>query len=186
MIVLEAELPEGNIAQLAVAIQNALKPAVAVIQQRTQELPSGTLSGSQDMPEIATEEVNDPNLGVSPGLDSRGQRESRSRKPNPPKVLDLDLDGDTPFRSFAAMYKPKTDTDKNLVVLAWFKEFRPDEIVTANHVYTCFRTMAWPAGKDDFAGTLRHLKKEQLVSSSARGQYTINQIGLGKLEKLIA
>lgn len=89
------------------------------------------------------------------------------------KVLDLDLNSATSFESFANSHPPKNDTERNLVALAWFKEHRPDEVVTANHVYTCYRALKWPSGIEDFPGVLRNLKAQQLVKSVGRGQYEI-------------
>ncbi|MES0099762.1 hypothetical protein [Mesorhizobium sp. M0019] len=115
---------------------------------------------------------------------ARPAREGRPRKPTVPKVLELDLMSGGSFEAFANEHTPKNDTERNLVVLAWFKEHRPDEAVTANHVYTCYRAIKWPSGIDDFSWPLRALKKEQLVTSPHRGQYAINHLGIARVEKM--
>ena len=111
-------------------------------------------------------------------------RQPRPRKPTSMKVLELDLTSAPSFESFATEHMSKNDTERNLVVLAWFKEHRPTEVVTANHVYTCFRKMKWPSGTDDFSSILRSLKSQQLVNSVGRGQYAINHLGIGRVEML--
>jgi len=80
----------------------------------------------------------------------------------------------------------KNENEKNLVILAWFKDHRNDEPVTMNHVYTCYRAMKWSTAIDDFASTLRKLKSTQLVKSSGRGQYVINHLGMARVEKMSA
>lgn len=182
---IDAELAEGDLNQITSAIQNALKP-VTVVQQRlpaqlTAALPSEREIVDGDAERDATpqgdEEQSDAGV-ASPA------REVRIRKPTPMKVLELDLTSETSFENFAQRHIPKSDTERNLVVLAWFKEFRSDEAVTADHVYTCYRTMKWPSGIEDFPSTLRRLKAQQLVTSPSRRVYVINHLGIARVEKL--
>ena len=183
---LDAEIPEGDLSQITSAIQNALKPTTTIIQQRlpsqaTTALPNGAAEMEADVDDQETELEDEPPAETAA---PRQQREARVRKPTSMKVLDLDLTATPTFDGFAAEHVPKNDTERNLVVLAWFKEHRPDEVVTANHVYTCYRAMKWPSGIDDFAGVLRSLKAQQLVKSVGRGQYEINHLGIARVEKL--
>jgi len=183
-IMLDAEIPEGDLSQITAAIQNALKPTTTIIQQRLPAAPSVQLASDAageddleiDFSEIETlEEVSAP---------SRAKEPKQPRKPTVPKVLELDLTTGTSFESFANAHPPKNDTERNLVVLAWHKEHRPDEPVTANHVYTCYRAVKWPSGIDDFSWPLRALKKEQLVKSTGRGQYEINHLGIARVDSM--
>lgn len=185
---LEAEIPEGDLNQITVAIQNALKPATTnVIQPRasSNSSPASLSATSQEVDyEIDGEAValeEDTQAEVKP---PRPAREAKARKPTSMKVLDLDLTSATSFENFATSHMPKNDTERNLVALAWFKEHRSDEVVTANHVYTCYRALKWPSGIDDFSGILRNLKAQQLVKSVGRGQYEINHLGIARVEKL--
>lgn len=185
-IMLEAELPEGDLSQIASAIQNALKPTSLVIQQRLQQVasPAALVNGGQDAEMeieaefVASEEVGD----ASPPV--RSPKESKPRKPTAMKVLSIDLKTEPSFEAFANSHVPKNDTERNLVALAWFKEHRPNESVTANHVYTCYRAMKWPAAIDDFPSILRSLKSQQLVTSPGRGQFEINHLGIDRVEKM--
>lgn len=183
---LDAEIPEGDLNQITLAIQNALKPTTHIVQQRLSSTSaSATLAnGVQDTEaefdgeEVVLGEEADSELIVRPA------REPRVRKPTSMKVLDIDLTAEPSFESFADSHAPKNDTERNLVALAWFKEHRPDMVVTPNHVYTCYRALKWPSGIEDFPGILRNLKAQQLVKSVGRGQYEINHLGIARVEKM--
>jgi hypothetical protein len=186
-IMLDAEMPEGDLSQITLAIQNALKPTATIVERRLPPLtPAPLLNGAQNADADVEEEFADDNAEVSPeAVSSRQQRETRPRKPTVPKVLEMDLTSGVSFETFVAEHAtPKNDIERNLIILAWFKENRPDEAVTANHVYTCYRAIKWPSGIDDFSWPLRSLKKDQLVTSPARGQYAINHIGIARVEKM--
>lgn len=187
-IMLDAEIPEGDLSQITAAIQNALKPTTTIIQQRlpAQSVaalsPGAVDSDTQGDLEEKIFESDDSSSDEAPA--QRPAREARPRKFTVPKVLELDLASGRSFESYATEHAPKSEPDRNLVVLAWFREHRPGEPVTANHVYTCYRAMKWPSGIDDFSWPLRALKKEQLVTSTGRGQYTINHLGIARVEKM--
>lgn len=186
-IMLDAEIPEGDLSQITSAIQNALKPSTTIIQQRFPSQSPVALTNGALESEMEEEELVDAGEEArSDSETSRPVRESRPRRPTVPKVLELDLASGVPFETFASLHTPKNDTERNLVVLAWFKEHRPDEAVTANHVYTCYRAVKWPSGIDDFSRPLRSLKKYQFVMSPGRGQYAINHLGIARVEALAA
>lgn len=183
-IMLDAEIPEGDLNQITVAIQNALKPSTTVIQQRLAASPKVQLPEDSQRDEELEAEFAELELAEESETPPRSKGTKSSRKPTVPKVLDLDLTSEVSFESFATKHPPKNDVERNLVVLAWYKEHRSDESVTANHVYTCYRAMKWPSGIDDFSWPLRALKKEQLVKSTGRGQYEINHLGIARVESM--
>lgn len=187
-IMLDAEIPEGDLSQVTAAIQNALKPATTIIQQRlpSTQASAALTNGAPDAElELDGEPVDLDEEGSEDAPAQRVAREPRVRKPTVPKVVpDLDLKTGVPFETFANEHAPKNDTERNLVVLAWFHEHRPDEAVTARHVYTCYRAVKWPSGIEDFSWPLRALKKEQLVTNTGRGQYAINHLGIARVEKM--
>ena len=183
---LDAEMPEGDLSQVILAIQNALKPPAPTIQQRlsTQAPPalsSHVQNGELDFGREAVDSVDETQLEPAT---SRPSRETRSRKPVALKVLPLDINCGVSFDSFANQHNPKTNPDRNLVVLAWFKEHRPQEEVTADHIYTCSRSIKGQVGIEDFARPLRSLKKEQFVTSPSRGIYVISHLGIARVEKM--
>ncbi len=186
-IMLDAEIPEGDLSQITLAIQNALKPTATIIQQRLPATPANVI-----LPTVAQEAELDID-GEAGELQDQAQPEivssqpfkkPRPRKPSSMKVLEIDLTSEPSFREFASNYFPKSDAQRNPIILAWFKEHRPDEVVTANHVYTCYRTVKWPAEIEDFPSVLRSLKKQQLVKGVGKGQYEINHLGIARVEKI--
>ena len=187
-IMLEAEIPEGDLSQISSAIQNALKQTAPIIQQRLHaQTPAVLPNGMQDADMETQGEVMDAREEDSEeAAVARPAREAHSRKPTKPKVLDFDHTSGVSFETFANEHIPKSDVDRSLVVLAWFKAHRPDDAVTVNHVYTCYRVMSWPSGSDDFSSPLRSLKKKQLVTNPGRGQYSINHLGIARVEKMRA
>jgi uncharacterized protein YjhX (UPF0386 family) len=99
-------------------------------------------------------------------------------------VLDLDLAGDPSFAQYVEKQKLDSDASRFLTVAAWFKECRQDNEITVDHVYTCYRAVGWPTNIDDFSSPLRSLKHQQLMTSNEKGLYSINHLGLSRVEKL--
>jgi hypothetical protein len=89
-IMLDAEIPEGDLSQITAAIQNALKPTTTIIQQR---LPSTQASaalpnGSQDTEvEIEGESLELEEEAQPEATDPRSAREPKARKLPSMKVL---------------------------------------------------------------------------------------------------
>ncbi len=189
-IMLDAEIPEGDLSQITEAIQNALKPATTtIVQQRVAPKPAPAIVNlSANVQEMDAEDVDfDPEEGdgVAPEAKSaRAKGPTKPRKPTTPKVIDLDLTTGTSLEAFATDKSPKNEPERNLVVLAWFHEHRNSEPVTVNHVYTCYKALKWGIGIPDFSWPLRALKKEQLINSPGRGQYVINHLGLARVNKM--
>ena len=183
-IMLDAEIPEGDLTQITSAIQNALKPTT-IIQQRLPNQPAApALISNGAAGELVDEEPSELGEEAAAAPEApRPAREPRVRKSTVPKVLELDLTSGVSLESFANEHPPKSEADRHLVVAAWFKEHREHEI-TVGHVYTCYRAMKWPSGIEDFSWPLRFLKKEQLMSSPGRGQYAINHLGLARVQKM--
>jgi hypothetical protein len=181
-IMLDAELPEGDLSQITSAIQNALKPTT-VIQHRQPAAPALMNDGAarepvhEEHPEIGEAAAAAPEA-------PRAAREPRARKPAVLKVLHLDLTSGLSLESFASEHPPKTQPDRHLVVAAWFKEQRGEDAITVDHVCTCYRAMKWPSGIEDFSWPLRSLKHKQLMTSPSRGLYAINHLGIARVQKM--
>ena len=182
-IMLDAELPEGDLSQITSAIQNALKP-MAITQQRFANQPAAPALIGNGAGELVDEGPSESNEEPAARQAPRPAREARVRKPAVRKVLELDLKSGVSLESFANEHSPKSELDRNLVVAAWFKEQRDEDAITADHVYTCYRTMKWPSGIEDFSWPLRALKKEKLMSSAGRGLYAINHLGVARVQEM--
>ncbi len=183
LVVLEAE-GDGDLSQIAHAMQNALRPREQVIvQRRIVSAPEKTAHDDHEDEFVDAEELNEADLQGSPA-----PALSKPTKPRPaassPKVLnDVDLVTEPSFDAFAKEKNPQSDRMKYLVVATWFKEHRGIDSITMHHVYTCFRAIKWSIPKGDFSQPLRNLKFAQLMGSSKRGEYSINHLGIAEVEK---
>lgn len=185
-IMLEAEMPEGDLAQITTAIQNALRPAQVngprLTRNSTQVIGQSEV-GDEDVIDAADygEEVEDE-VAAPPNSTSKPRKPA---KPAKRKVVEIDLDSDVSLASYVEKYPPKIEQDRYLLAVAYLCENRKEiEGVTADHVYTCFLKMNWSTGSRDFAQPLRNLKGNDLLDSGkSRGTYTVNHIGLDRVRK---
>lgn len=183
-IMLEAEMPEGDLAQITTAIQNALKPPVSN-GSRQLARPVQMIGSNQDDDEqddVIEDVVDVEDHEAEPAA----KAPARPRRPPKRKVVEMDVTTEVSLKTFAEQYPPKTDQDRFLVALMFLKEHRPDiDEIKGDHLFTCFRSMGWPAGAKDFTQPLRTLKKEQFVDGGdSRGTYVINHVGEGRVKKL--
>lgn len=184
-IMLEAEIPEGDLTEVTEAIQNALRPAVGSIS-RVSKSPA-QLAGKTDADQNA--EIVNSTLEVEEEFTEEVSTKSGSTKQRRPvkrKVVEMDLDSEVSLSDYVDQYPPQNEQDRYLVSVAYICEHRQDiEGVTADHVYTCFRKLEWPTGSKDFAQPLRNLKVSQLLDPGpTRGTYQVNHIGLDRVHKL--
>lgn len=183
-IMLDAEIPDGDLSQITLAIQNALKP-VTVVQQR---LPSQNGGASVVMEALRDADIGDEDLiDIDPDVIAPAAKPARSvkpRKPTTPDVLELDFASDVSLESFASEHPAKSEPERYLVIAAWFKEHRDTPAITTAHVYTGYRILRWSVAIEDFGWPLRSLKKDKLMSSPARGEYAINHLGIDRVHKL--
>lgn len=181
-IMLDAEIPEGDLSQITAAIQNALKPTT-IIQQRVVSSTQQTAltDGAQDGEVLDDDVIDLEPTEVAPA--AKPPRAPRNRKPTTPDVLDVDLTSDVSLDSFASEHPPSSEPERYLVIAAWFKEHRDVAAITTSHVYTAYRSLKWSL-IEDFGWPLRSLKKEKYMSSPARGEYVINHLGIDRVNKL--
>ena len=181
-IMLEAEMPEGDLTQITTAIQNALQPAT-ISGPRPPKAQVQVITASEQN----DDEVFDTTMDEEVEVDTPARASpAKPRKPAKRKVVDVDLDSDTSFAAFTEQYPPKSDQDRYLAAVAFFCEHRPDiDAITADHIYTCFRKAEWPTGTKDFGQPLRNLKNNQFLDQGpSKGTYVVNHIGLAKVHKL--
>ncbi len=185
-MMLEAEGTEADLSQIFSAIQSAVKPNSIVIQQRVSTTPAAQAAlgdPSNDASEEKAIEMVDADEG-EPEKPKRPKLKS-VRKPVTPEVLDFDFETDLSLADFASRHSGvDSDTDRYLLIAAWFKEHRDVAAVTTSHIYTGYRTLDWSVSIDDFGSILRYLKSQRFMNSGNRGEYVINHIGLGKVKKL--
>jgi hypothetical protein len=193
MVVIDAELQEGEISQLAQAIQGAFGGQRANV---------GRLNGSvarslpsPDSTEIpaeldGAEVVEHAGATETEPTPARPKTQRKIRTPN----LDNDLHpGEEP--SFKAYADARNVTGaspvlrKFLVVAAWLHEQRSGMKIAADRAFTCFRFVGWRSNID-FDQPLRDLSRsnsqclELKPEDRGKGEFTITHLGLDKANKL--
>jgi hypothetical protein len=186
-IMVEAEMPDGDLTHITQAIQNALRPPAGATRAIAQVPRPAHVAGSTAAePEIEPTEDAEIVLEASQDNASASARPKMPRRHRPPKVLDLDLTTEPSFASYAGAKNPTSDAMKYMVVAAWFKQHRSVEAITPDHVYTCYRAIKWPSDISDFAQPLRNLAFRQLVDKREKSSYAINHLGMAEVDKLDA
>jgi hypothetical protein len=180
-VMVDAEIAEGDVGSITQAIQNALRgptPAVRRIVGPEKSVETNGASTPEQEPEFEHEtEVAEP--AAEP------RRARGPRKPaKSPKVIDIDMKSDVSLSAFAHGKDAGSHHKRYMIAAAWLKEHRGIDAVNADHIYTCYKSMEWPANVPDFAQPLRELKFQHLFDQPARGMYAINHIGLDRVKKL--
>ena len=182
-IMLEAEIPEGDLDQITQAIQNALKPTTIVQRVAAQQAPLLTNGSAAVIDD--DQDVIDADAEVeAPPVNSAKPRVAKVRKPTTPDVIQADFDTDVSLQAFADARPAKGEVERNLVIAVWFAEHRDTPVVTASHIYTGYRKLGWSAGFEDFAWPLRAIKRDKLAGSPNRGEYEINHLAIDRVMKL--
>lgn len=192
LVILEAEAPDGDLSQITLAVQNALRsPDGAGSTRRAITTIAQKGPPANDRP--AGDEAEDVEMSEADEAPSEGEASSASsprvsqprRPPKTPAVIDVDLMTGVSFESFAREKNPSSDLKRFLVVAAWFKDHRQLSSITADHVYTCYRAVKWSTNITDFGQPLRNLKHRQLMGAGEnKGEYSINHLGIAEVEKL--
>jgi|SRR5579884_1281525 hypothetical protein len=181
-VMVEAELAHGDMGQIIQTIQNALRSPTAAPVKRlgTTTAAYGATPEPEIEPEVEPVEENEAIDARPAPVKARG-----SRKPSPtPEIVTIDMDGDVSLATFAQGKDARSQHKKYLITAAWLKEHRGVDGVTADHIYTCFRKMAWPTNIPDFWQPLRSLKAKKYFSKNDKNEYEINHIGLDYVNRL--
>jgi hypothetical protein len=168
-----------------------------VVSRRT--LPAKTPSqviatnlGSEvEEPVVTTEDIDDDSAPDVP-IDRDGNGEPKPKRryaPKAPKFLsELNLTTATkPLGDFVAEKDPKETLDKYAVIGHWFKEHLSTDEVTADHIFTAYKTLGWQAQfPDEPAQPLRDLKSKRnwFDKGQATGSYKINWNGENAVNKM--
>jgi ribosomal protein L12E/L44/L45/RPP1/RPP2 len=189
-VMLEADLSDGNLAELTQAITNALKPAPAPVRYISAPA-AAALNGApvgahvlEDEDELL-EEVDDesPDPVTTSG---KASRPAGKKKFKQPEFVELDWvgTGGPTFKEFASARAPKSKNGKYLVAAFWLKEYGGSPTINADKVYSCFKTAGWSVAISDWSQTFRNLVfADQLRKTGTPGEFSITTIGEGALEK---
>jgi hypothetical protein len=168
LVVLDAEMPDGDIGAFTHVLQNALRGSTTVMQRV--QAPNGTKTIThQPSPEVDSDinedlpDVEDANEEPQPA------RTRAPRKPSPtPDIVNIDMDSEVSLATFANGKDAGSQHKKYLISAAWLKEHRSTDAVGAGHIYTCFRSMNWSTNIPDFWQPLRDLKAKKYFSRTTR------------------
>jgi hypothetical protein len=147
-VMLEAELPDGDLSQVTQAVQNALRSpdgataARRLITTMSAKPASSTNGATEPVEDVMEAAVEDTVAPEAPRAST--PRAGQPRKGKTPMVLELDLTTPMSFENFARAKNPTSAQKRHLVVAAWFKLHRAQDTITVDHVYTCYRSIEWP------------------------------------------
>jgi hypothetical protein len=190
MVVIDAELQEGEIGQLAQAIQGAFGGQRANAERfngLTRSLPSPETAEVPD--ELDGEGIADAEMPLTLPTAPRPRGQRKVRTP----AIDDDLDPamEPSFKAYADARNVTAATSvlmRFLIVAAWLHEERSGTKITASRAYTCFRFIEWPTNTD-FDQPLRDLqRKRQFLElkpeDKGKGEFTITRLGLNEATKM--
>ncbi len=182
-VLFDAEVPDGEMGSLMQTIQNALRlPSPAPTVQRIAAAPKAT-AAEPPLGEQPTEVIEDAEFEEAlhqPAARPRAQRKT----PKAPNVVEMDMKSDVSLADFAKGKDAGSHHKRYMIAATWLKEHRGIDAVTADHIYTCYKSMNWPTNVPDFAQPLRELKSAKLFTQPGKGLYAINHIGVDKVKNL--
>jgi hypothetical protein len=181
-IMFDAEIADDQIQSVTQAITSALRGSTS--PTRRLGAPPPQLNGGNgaaehvDEPEVVEDAEELDTFDVTPAAPKK--KSMRRVAPKPQVVNDLDT---TSEPALSSLVDPKSNHRRYLMVAAWLHDHRQLPVITADHIYTCYRHLGWPTDILDFAQPLRELKHKQYFTTPDRGKYAINQLGLQKAKE---
>jgi hypothetical protein len=182
-VMLDADISDGNLTELAQAITNALRPqsshrvpASAPIGQLP--APNGqartTVAGPQ-VEEAEFTETTEPEAPITP------HKPKTQYSPPQPKYLP-DLDPQNEFKEYAAKHQQAKHTKRYLLVALWLRDVKQKPTVNIDQMYSCYKTAGWPTNIKDWDSNFRSLVKQEWLRRESTGEYAINPLGESALQ----
>jgi hypothetical protein len=189
-VMLEADLSDGNLAELTQAITNALKPAPAPVRYISAP-PTKTLNGGSPEAQVLDDEdepMDDAEEGALEPVaqPAKASKPATKKKFKQPEFVELDWKGTNgqSFKEFAALKGPKSKNRKYLVATFWLKEYGGSPTVNADKIYSCFKTAGWSVAFADWGQPFHNLvHSDQMHKAGNPGEFSITTVGEGALEK---
>ena len=188
LVVFDAEVSDGDFNSLAQVLQNALKTPTVIQQPRvTNGSTAKTIThqpaeaAQDDEPDLFANLEDAEPVEATP---APAKPKAPRKAPKSPNVVDIDMNADVSLAAFAAGKDAGSQHKKYMIAAAWLKEHRGIDAVSADHIYTCFRSMEWSANIPDFWQPLRDLKAKKYFAKNDAGDYEINHLGLDFAKKL--
>jgi hypothetical protein len=191
MVVIDAELQEGEIGQLVQAIQGAFGGQRSAMKFNGSAARSLPAPDSTDIPGEAdgVDVVDGIETSVIAPAPTKAKAQKKIRTPN----LDPDLHPETEplLKAYADARNVTATTSvltKFLIVASWLDEERSGMKITADRAYTCFRFIGWPFNID-FDQPLRDLRSkskflELKPEDKGKGEFSITHLGLDRATKM--
>ena len=175
----------------SVTLQEAIRSIADAVGQRpvitTPPAPQAIASSSVDAGQRSLDfgDVQEGEIADVVPKTTNGNSKPKRRTYTKPNLLEVDLDnGEVSFEDYCGRKNPSDTTKKYLVVAAWFQLYRDENIITADHIYTCYRKMGWAVQKD-VGQPLRSGKKLAYFKSGPNeGTYELTHIGLDVVRKM--
>ena len=190
---IEGDFASGDLEQLTQVLTNATRPATilarAALPGRAAATTVTTAQNVEDenaesqQVDTTGEEIGD-DVAAEPLRATKGPSKPRTyRKPQP--VVDLDMSaGGKLFKDFAAEKgNPASHRTRYMVAATWLHEFAKVEPITIDHVFTCYKHVGWNFDIQDPTLVFRQLKAEGLASFK-KGQFSLNHLGIGKVNDM--
>lgn len=181
-IVVEAELQDGELAQVTQVLQNAFKTQqIFPARPQAARITSNQVIDDESLEQSDEQGVEEEFVDQVISPTQRPPRKARSAAKVPNVVNDIDPKTDPSLKSFVAEYDVKSGFEKYLVIGLWLRDARSTNVFTVDHVYTCFKLLGWSTNSSDFSKPLRNLADNKFLSGDSKG-YSLSLTGAGKIE----
>jgi hypothetical protein len=111
-----------------------------------------------------------------PGADNHKAKAPR-RYTQPKFLTDLKLTSDQlSFKDYVAQKSPQTDNHRYLVASRWLQQYASIDVVTIDHIYTCFQAMKWQSQKDVSQPLRLMAKNDSYYQKNGKG-WTLTHVG---------
>ncbi len=200
LVVLDAELSDTNVTDLAQAITLALRstsaaPALPAPRNGQQALASGNgprVDGKRHEGESADEdtEVVEQEADAEDSSRPRTEPERAARKtaPRAPKsVPDLfTKDSLAEFQKYATEHPTDQHAVRYLIAAMWLKD-HGQPTINVDKVYSCYKAAGWPLDIADWGVAFRnHANRSRKMKSEGKGEYSILPLGEQDVDNLKA
>lgn len=119
---------------------------------------------------------------AEPSKGTRKLKRKRTRGPTVQKDLDLRPKDRTSLRDFARSKEPKNNDDKNVVSVYYLRLIADIEVVSIDHVFTCYRAMGWREPKDLANSLALTASKKGFLDTSTREDIKLTPTGRNHVE----
>ena len=189
--VIEFELDGSN-----QTLRDSIRDIVGAIGRapQLQRTPPKLTGSSRQTDDEQPDDAPDFNSGAaeesSESEDSEDLTQERSprkrSRPRTPKPVNVDLrKREVPLKAFLAS-APEPVEKRYVLIAYWFKKHADTPVVSMDHIYTAYMEMGWTSQlSSDVGQPLRKLKSDG-VFDKAEGGYTLNHLGEGRAEDMIA